>query len=181
MFFLHVDAQIILRQLEQKDADTLFQLIDKSREYLREWLPWVDDTKTVNDSVSFIKDTIIAFENGIGLTTGIFYKNQLVGMIGFNVIDGRNKIAYIGYWLAPHYQGKGIITKSTRALINYGFFNLNLNRVDIRVAYENRKSRSIPERLGFKREGKIRQAEWLYDHFVDHIIYGILKEEWQNG
>lgn len=180
MFSLKVDEQIFLRQFEAKDANTLFLLVDKSREYLREWLPWVDETKTNNDSLSFIEHTIQAIKNGTGLTTGIYFKNKLIGTIGFNLVDFRNKIAYIGYWISPDYQGKGIITKATRTLIDYAFYHLNLNRVDIRAAYENRKSRAIPERLGFTKEGQIRNAEWLNDHFVDHVIYGMLKEEWES-
>jgi ribosomal-protein-serine acetyltransferase len=43
---------------------------------------------------------------------------------------------------------------------------------------ENKNSRGIPERLGFVNKGCIRQAEWLYDHYVDHVVYGKLAEEW---
>ncbi|WP_336296604.1 GNAT family protein [Bacillus pinisoli] len=54
---------------------------------------------------------------------------------------------------------------------------MDLNRVEIRVADENIKSRAIPERLGFINEGKVQNAEWLYDHYVDHIIYSKLRED----
>jgi len=48
------------------------------------------------------------------------------------------------------------------------------------VPFENKKSRAIPKRLGFKEEGIIRQTEWLYDRFVDHVVYGMLIDEWQS-
>lgn len=60
------------------------------------------------------------------------------------------------------------------------FNELKLNRVDIRAAEENIKSRAIPERLGFVCEGQIRQAEWLYDHYVNHIVYGMMAAEWNS-
>jgi len=63
-------------------------------------------------------------------------------------------------------------------LTDYAFKELNLNKVEIRAALENKKSRGIPERLNFVNEGCNRQAEWLYDHYVDHVIYGMLAEEW---
>lgn len=57
---------------------------------------------------------------------------------------------------------------------------LKLNRVEIRAGVHNLKSRAIPERLGFINEGTIRQAEWLYDCYIDHVIYGILESDWNN-
>lgn len=66
-------------------------------------------------------------------------------------------------------------------MIDYAFNQLKLNRVMIRAATENKKSRSIPERLGFQMEGCNKQSEWLYDHFVDLVIYSILKEDWTGG
>lgn len=91
------------------------------------------------------------------------------------------KTAQIGYWLGEEYQGNGIMTDVTRALTDYIFNELKLNKAEIRVASDNKKSRSIPERLGYANEGCIRQAEWLYDHYVDHVVYGILAEEWRMG
>jgi ribosomal-protein-serine acetyltransferase len=70
------------------------------------------------------------------------------------------------------------MTKACRFLVDYAFAELKLNRVEIRCATGNHKSRAIPERLGFKLEGTVRQAEWLYDHFVDHALYGMLASEW---
>ncbi len=103
----------------------------------------------------------------------------MVGVIGFNEFDWRNKIGYIGYWLSKDAQGKGIMTRAARALIDYGFEILDLNRIDIRAAVDNKKSRAIPERLGFNQEGILRQTEWLYDHYVDHVVYGMLANEWR--
>jgi ribosomal-protein-serine acetyltransferase len=73
------------------------------------------------------------------------------------------------------------MTKGCQALISYAFNDLELNRIEIRCATGNRKSCAIPERLGFVKEGVVRQAEWLYDHFVDHIIYGMLASEWKKA
>src|SRR5690625_199905 len=91
------------------------------------------------------------------------------------------KIAYIGYWLDIEHQGKGIMTRAVRALTDYAFEEFDLNRVDIRAAVGNVKSRAIPERLGYKKEGVLRQSEWLYDHFVDHAVYSMLKSEWNTS
>ena len=71
------------------------------------------------------------------------------------------------------------MTKTVLALLQYAFEDLQLNKVEIRAAVGNAKSRAIPERLGFTKEGTIREAEWLYDHYVDHVAYGMLASEWK--
>lgn len=178
MFIYHIDKEIKLSLLINNDAERLFEITDQSREYLREWLPWVDQTTSIKDSQTFIQMSMQMYLDRNGLNTGIFYKDKLVGVAGYNRIDWANKIAYIGYWLAVDYQKLGIMTRVVQALIDYGFNHYELNRIDIRTATGNKKSQAIPERLGFTNEGIIRQAEWLYDHFVDHVIYGLLKNEW---
>ncbi|WP_145453304.1 GNAT family N-acetyltransferase, partial [Staphylococcus epidermidis] len=92
------------------------------------------------------------------------YKDKIVGVAGFNEFDWNNRSGSIGYWLDKHYTGKGIIIRSVGALTNFAFTELKLNRVEIRAAKENLKSRAIAEKLGFRMEGCIREAEWLYDH-----------------
>ncbi|MBN6206479.1 GNAT family N-acetyltransferase [Ralstonia pickettii] len=179
MFQYEVDEDITLKPISEADAKALFQLTDSSRENLREWLPWLDGTKKEEDSLDFIENSIKNYEAKKSLNCGIFYRGKLAGMAGFNSIDWTNRVGYIGYWLAEAFQGKGIMTRAVRGLTDYAFQDLELNRIDIRAATGNKKSRAIPERLGFKEEGIIRQAEWLYDHFADHVIYGMLKSDWK--
>ena len=64
---------------------------------------------------------------------------------------------------------------SVRELIDIGYFYYSLNRIDIRCAVENKRSRAIPERLGFKNEGVIRDAERIDNKYLDHVVYGLLK------
>ena len=81
--------------------------------------------------------------------------------------------------LGQEFEGKGLATNACRALVDHAFEELGLNRVSIACATENKRSCAIPERLSFQREGIQRQAEWLYDHFVDHVVYAALASEWQ--
>ncbi|CRK82086.1 GNAT family N-acetyltransferase [Neobacillus massiliamazoniensis] len=179
MFVHKIDEDLSLKLMELKDADWIFKLTNESREYLREWLPWLDFTIKPEDTVEFIKMCLKGFSENKSLNTVILFKGEIVGVAGFNNINWSNKTAYIGYWLGEGFQGNGIMTKVAKALTEYAFIELGLNKVEIRAAVENKKSRSIPERLGFKNEGCIRQAEWLYDHYVDHVVYGILANEWE--
>lgn len=179
MFVHQIDEDVAIRLTALHDAEEIFELTDGSRHYLREWLPWLDTTKTVKDTKEFIQYSLQNYAENKSLNTVILFKGKIVGVAGFNELDWSNKIAYIGYWLSRDYQGYGIMTKVSKALTTYAFKELKLNRVDIRAAEGNLKSRAIPERLKFENEGKIRNAEWLYDHYVDHIVYGMLREDWE--
>ena len=178
MFTYKIDDDLSLKFIELRDAERVFELTNNSREYLREWLPWLDFTTKVEDTKAFINNSLKNFPENKSLNTVILFKEEIVGIAGFNEINWSNKTAYIGYWLGEGYQGNGIMTRVAKALTDYAINDLSLNKVEIRAAVENEKSRSIPERLGYVKEGYIRQAEWLYNHYVDHVVYGMLAEEW---
>jgi ribosomal-protein-serine acetyltransferase len=171
MFSFQVGDRHELRLLQPSDADELFRLTDNNREYLRSWLPWLDSTTSSANTEAFIQATLQQFADNRGFVAAICYDKTIVGVVGYNQIDWQNRIGHIGYWLAQDYQGKGLMTVSCKALIDYGFGILNLNRLVIACATENERSRAIPARLNFVHEGTTRNAEWLYDHFVDHEIY----------
>lgn len=178
MFVYKVDDDIAMRMLAVKDAEALFKITNQSRDYLQQWLPWIHDMQTIEDALSFIKNGFQIHAEQKGLTAGVFYKGELVGVAGYNSFDWTNRIATIGYWLDVSFQGYGIITRSVRALTDYAFETLHMNRIEMRIAPNNIKSQSIPIRLGFLKEGHLRQAEWLYDHYVDHILFSMLVEDW---
>jgi ribosomal-protein-serine acetyltransferase len=178
MFIHKIDEDLSLKLIELRDGERVFELTNNSRGYLREWLPWLDTTIQLEDTIEFIKICLKGFAENKSLNTVILFRGKIVGVAGYNSIDWSNKTAYIGYWLGEEFQGNGIMTKVANALTDYAISELNLNKIEIRAAVGNKKSRSIPERLNFVNEGCIRQAEWLYDHYVDHIVYGILAEEW---
>ena len=180
MFTLKVDQEIELQLFQLHDAEELFYLVDNNREHLRQWLPWVDNTTSPIQYHSIIPIWLKQFANNQGFNCGIRYLGKLVGAIGFHSIDWNNKQTSMGYYLARGFEGKGIMTRTVQALVNYAFFELNLNRIEIRCGVENRKSRAIPARLGFKEEGIIREAEFLYDHFHDLVVYGMLAREWKS-
>ncbi|QSO49915.1 GNAT family N-acetyltransferase [Alicyclobacillus mengziensis] len=178
MFRHRVRDDIEIKLLEPRDADAMFALTEGSRTYLRQWLPWVDATQTVDDSKAFIQSTLQQFAANNGFQAGILYRGELAGVIGFHGVSWTNRSTSIGYWLGERFQGQGIMTCVCRAMVNIAFEEYGLNRVEIRAAVENHKSRAIPERLGFQQEGVCRQAEWLYDYFVDHVVYGMLAADW---
>ncbi|AST91555.1 alanine acetyltransferase [Sutcliffiella cohnii] len=177
--YISINKQVGLKLVELSDAPILYKLINESRAYLREWLPWIDRIKSKNDMELFILNCFYGYEaNGI-INTVILFNKKIVGMAGYNMIDWMNRTTSIGYWIDQRYQGKGITTLVAYTLTDYAFKNLKLNRVEIRAAVQNKKSRAIPEKLGYQKEGRLKQAEWVNDRFLDHVLYGIVESDWK--
>lgn len=174
---INISPTIRLELITEKDAEPIFNLVDKNRLHLRPWLPFVDKMQTVEFAENFVKGTMQRNKEGLEYAFAIFLENQLVGRIGVFNINLQNKIGEIGYWLAQNVQGKGIITQSCQALINFCFANLQLNRIEIKCGTQNLKSNIIPQKLNFTHEGVLRQAEWLYGNFIDLNLYSLLKSE----
>jgi ribosomal-protein-serine acetyltransferase len=167
-----------IRLPEVGSAQELFALVDCNRHSLREWLPWLDFDRTIDDQTRYIEIMRQKFfQSGI-LTGCIFFENRIAGIIGFNTIDWANHSAAIGYWLGSEFQKKGIMVKCCRALISHGFFDLGLHRIEIRCGVTNLQSRRIPERLNLRLEGTLRDAEFLYDHYTSLNVYSALASEW---
>lgn len=174
-----VNQHISLRPPLAELANPIFKIVYHQRAYLRQWLPWVDHTKTVKDTAIFLEESRIFNDSKKRFTTFIFWEDELVGSIGFVNIDEGNKIGEIGYWLHQEYQGKGIVGQTCKTLVAYGFTKLQLNRIEIKVASKNQKSRAIPNRLGFQHEATLREALQLYETFHDLEIYSLLHSEWK--
>ncbi len=173
---LTVADDIELRLLSPDDAKYIFRTIDTERAYLREWLPFVDYTQKVEDSIEYVQSTL----NSIEKQFGVYHCNTFVGLIGCNRTDMDNKRTEIGYWLSEKMQGKGIIIRSVYRLLAFAFNEWGMNRVQIRVAVDNVKSKKIPEKLGFYLEGIERDGELLVDNkFTDIAVYSLLKKEFQ--
>jgi ribosomal-protein-serine acetyltransferase len=177
---IRVDDSIILELIDYHHAEMLYQLVKSNRLHLREWLPWVDHMRTVEDFRRYINASKQRFTNNTEMGFVILAKYVMIGRIGLYNVDLNNKSASIGYWLDKEWLGKGVITRSCKAVIDDAFKRLQLNRIEIRAAVENTKSQAIPEKLGFKKEGIIRQGEFVNDHFVDLYVYSLLREEWES-
>ncbi|HII40934.1 MAG TPA: GNAT family N-acetyltransferase [Thermoplasmata archaeon] len=176
---IRVDDEIELRLVRDRDAPRIFALMDGSREYLRKWLPWVDTTRTVADTEGFVHRAHEQMGRGEGFHAGIEYRGALAGIIGHVYLDPVNQRAEIGYWLGETFQGRGIMTRTCRRMVDYAFESLGLHRVEIRVDVDNRKSRAIPERLGFVPEVLLRESVHAHGQFRDIVMYAKLRGEWE--
>jgi len=172
-----IDRDIELKPLEIFDAQDIFNIIDNERDYLGEWLPFVQTTKEPADTLKYVTAVVNAPEECFEWIFAIRKMNRFIGLIGFKDTDRQNKRTEIGYWLSEKYQKQGIMTKCVERLCTFAFEDLGMNRIEIKCAVNNFPSRRIPERLGFRLEGIERDGELLANNiFTDIAVYSKLKK-----
>ena len=171
-------AVIEIRLLEEPDAGEVFRLIEANRASLRQWLPWLDWSNSAADTADHIRNSLERYRAANGFSAGVWVDGNLCGAIGLHAIDSLHRSSSIGYWLSGEVRRRGVMTAACRALVSASFKHYHLHRVEIRCATGNVKSCAIPQRLGFTYEGTLREAEWLYDHFVDLSVYSMLEQDW---
>jgi ribosomal-protein-serine acetyltransferase len=176
---IRLTPNIVLAPLALSHAPALLQAVDDNRDHLSAFLPWVGQMQTVEHFTHYIQfcNDLSAQQKEVSFI--IFFNDKLVGRIGLHYINQQNKSAAIGYWLIKEAEGKGIITQSCIAVINLGFKDLKLQRIELKAAVTNYKSLAIPQRLGFTKEGILRQAELVNNKFLDLVLFSLLKEDWQ--
>jgi ribosomal-protein-serine acetyltransferase len=173
-----VRPDIDLRLPEERDADELLAVIEDNRERLEEWLHWAHSTHTREDVLKFVQMARRDFQKPDGLHLLIVHQGRIIGGSGFVVFNELSNYGEIGYWIATEFSGNGIVTDCCRALINYAFCEMQLNRVQIRCATANARSAAIARRLGFLHEGTLRQTIRTNNRLDDEHCFGLLRSEW---
>ena len=168
-----------LEPIAEHHAEPTFELIDNNRVHLKTWLPWVDFMQSAENFRNFIQGAKQRIADKQEVSYMILHEGKVAGRVGLYYIDHQNKIASIGYWLGEEFQGKGIVTKACQEILKQGFTELGLNRIEIKCATGNQKSQAIAKRLGFTKEGILRQAELVNGKFHDLYLYSLLKQEWE--
>lgn len=178
---LVVGSDLVVRIPTLEDAADLFDAVDKNRICLRERLTWVDDVKSVDDTRRYVSRGLCQAEDGSAMNYAIEHDGRIVGMLGVYRLDSRSNLTELGYWLAEKMQGSGIMTRCCRAVIDCLFSHCGKNRVELRIAPMNRRSRAVAKRLGFTQEGVLRQAIRLLGVYHDVVIYSVLAREWSKN
>lgn len=181
MFRREISPGVELRQFQLRDAGEVFASVERNRARIRQWLPWVDQTKSADDVRDFISRAIEQAESNCGPQSGIWAGGEFAGSIGCHTINWPDRSCSLGYWLDADHEGRGLITRGCAVMLDYLFDEMHLHRVEIRCGTENHRSCAVPQRLGFTREGVAREAQWVNDRWIDLVIWGILAPEWRRG
>ena len=107
-------------------------------------------------------------------------EQKVIGDCAIKVISIDNRQGEIGFTLNPQYQGKGFATEAAKAILSFGFQQLNLHRITAICDVRNKPSYRLMERLGMRQEAHFRQNCLVKGEWCDEFVYAILKQEWQH-
>jgi len=174
---IKVAENLYLSQPKTIDVQEFYEQIIANRKHLIEWVPFVENFKEKDDAEVYIFDAMRYNEGGQKLTFWIKENEKIIGSVGLFKIDKVIRKGEVGYWISKENSGKGITKKSVQAILKYAFEDLNLNRVEARIATLNEASKYVVKSIGFQLEGVMRQDSFINKKYHDMEVYGILKNE----
>ena len=169
-----------LRELTLEDVNDVFEYASISE--VSTFLPWYPH-KSKQDSIDFINFAKDQFAKNISIIWGIELKedSKLIGTVDIRNTQPINNCGEIGYVLSNKYWNKGIMTEAVKAIINYGFNEMKLNRIEALCEAENISSLRVMEKAGMQFEGFLREKVYIKNQYRSMKIYSILKSDYING
>ena len=172
---------LLLREFEPDDWPAVLTYQSDPR-YLRLYA-WTE--RTAADVRAFVEAFVAsrAAEPRLTVQLAITLRDggQLIGNCGIRLAEPGVRIGDLGYELSPEHWGRGYATEAARAMVDFAFSELQLHRVWAECVPENTASRRVLEKLGMRREGRLRQTRWYKGRWWDTLLYGILEDEWRGG
>lgn len=174
--------RLVLREITLADAE--FWLRNFSDPEVVELTAYEAPRDVEAAKAEILQFAIHPFQDRTGIRWGIALRGQdaLIGTLGYHqwMRDTANR-ARIGYDLLREHRRRGFMTEAMRAILSYGFHQMALNRVEVLTDPRNMPSIRLLERLGFSREGTLRENTFFRGHFVDDVLFSLLAREWQAG
>lgn len=179
MFQLLVDDEVTLVLAEERHAQVMTDLIVRNQDRLARWEPWAEQPATLDGTRAYIRAALEDFIKGRQISTIITvdHGRRFIGRCGMRINPYAGS-GDIGYWIDGEYEGRGITSRSARALVTSVFAELGLTKVDLRTSVANTRSRGLAEGLGFTFEG-IMPGGLRFTHRSDDVaLYGITAKQW---
>jgi RimJ/RimL family protein N-acetyltransferase len=175
--------RIVVRPYRESDAQDLFEAVAESRDHIRPWLPFADTHQSVEESRDWIIHQVALWLLREDLILGVWESatNRYLGGTGLHPHNWDTGYFEIGYWIRASAGGHGYITEAVRLLANYAFDTLKANRLEIRCDELNVRSAAIPQRLGFIREGCLRNNATAPDGRIRNtLVFSLIPGEWHD-
>ena len=167
---------IKLRRVRPSDTESLFEAVTESISELSPWMPWCTKDYSIKESRIWCESREGAWNKKEAYDFLMIDKQEgaLLGVCGLNNINEEVKLANLGYWVRSSRTGRGIASETVPMLAEFGFDNLNLNRIEIVAAEENLISQHVAEKAGALREGLLRQRLFVHGKSLDAFMFSLI-------
>lgn len=172
--------RLLIRKFSRRDAGSLNDAIRVSLPDLNQWLPWARTDYESGDAVAFIRDSVQAWKENRAWDYSIRFREEParhIGNISMWTVSKTGKIAEIGYWIRSDETSRGACTEAAGAVLGEAFGRLGFHKVVMRIAIGNDASHRVAEKLGFTREGVLREELLIRGNWVDHAQWSMLDRE----
>lgn len=168
--------RLVLRKITKDDANSILRYLS-DKEVMKYY--GLNPFTSLDDALEEISWYQSIYENKTGIRWGITLKDQgiVVGSCGFHGTVSQHYRTDIGFELSKEQWGKGIAFEAVEAIIKYGFEHLNFHRIQALIEPPNLSSQKLVEKLGFIREGLMRNYEFAGGKFDDLYMYSLLKQD----
>ena len=163
-----------LRPFEPYQAAEFAAYIEANRAHLAPWLPWVTTITDVEGARAFLQRYADGQAADIRRMYSLWQDDELVGGLIFRVFDTATGSCELGAWLSAGAEGRGLMTRACRALIDWAFDVRGMRRVVWQTVPHNKRSIAVAERLGMRREGVLRQSFPFGDDLLDVEVWSLL-------
>ena len=167
--------RLTLRKIKLEDAEAMYQYA--SKDDVTKHVLW-DSHRSIETTKQFVQMMIDKYEEG-NFAWAIMLKEtkEFIGTIDFVTYNEAEKIAEIGYALSDRHWGKGYVSEATKALLDFGFNELQLVRIQARCFADNIGSERVMQKVGMTYEGTMRKAKFAKGKHHDIKMYAILRED----
>ena len=177
--------EIFIRQLEFSDAEDLLKLEVENRDFFQLYSPLKDEKfYTIDGQVERIEKNVLLTKQDSVYSFGIFLTDskQLIGNVTLSeVARGNYQSCWIGYYLDRKHNGKGYMTKAVKLVVDYGFNELKLHRIEAGVMPHNIRSIKVLEKAGFHKEGIAIENVKINGRWENHQTLAIVNNEEYNS
>ncbi len=177
--FQNIETErLLLRRLDTNDAEEVFALRGNPETMKYIPRPLAKSIEDALEHIAMIEDKIV---NNTGINWGITIKGnpKIIGIIGHYRIQPENHRAEIGYMSLPKFNGQGYITEAIKAVVAYGFDQMNLHSIEAIIDPDNNASERVLQKNGFIKEAHIKENELWNGKYWDTVIYSLLKRNWK--
>ena len=176
--------RFLLRPFRRRDADEMTAAVQASQMELNEWLPWAHLGYSKGDASNYIRDSIKSWREERAYDFAVRRlddPDRHSGNISVWFISRSFKTGEIGYWVRTDETSQGVGTEIAARALQIAFEELKMHRVILRIAVGNRASERVAEKLGFFREGILREEIKVRGEWLDHSVWGLLEHEYRKN